>query len=75
MNVLSQRSRRTAYVCSFSGPCQDTRVLSLPLYVYSVVLMCVCVCVGEGVGDVVVHLRLDRYCFKVVITYISVVRK
>lgn len=37
--------------------------------------LCVCVCVGEGVGDVIVHLRLDRYCFKVVITYISVVRK
>lgn len=31
------------HTCSFSGPCQDTRVLSLPLCIYSVVLMYVCV--------------------------------
>lgn len=43
-----------------------------PVYLFCCAYVCVC---GRGVGDVVVHLRLDRYCFKVRITYISIARK
>lgn len=42
----------------------------LSLYVYFVVLMCV---LEEGEKDVIVHLQLTRYYFKILNTYISVI--